>query len=123
MSKQEFSGSVGKVVAVVLKDVVLSHRPVTSAFSQELHEELLWNFGEPKALLDRWDPKRSPADRVVADSASVVELLVVHADASVPDSLEVHADELHGHLLGNPLGEVVLVKDDFVLHYLFFLVN
>ena len=97
----------------MLEDVVFLHAPLLPCFSQEFHEKLFWNFCEAKRNLFSRFTKWSLPYSIITDSSTVVKLFIVNADSSVPNTFEVFANKLLGHLGGHALGKIVLVKNDF----------
>jgi hypothetical protein len=91
------------MVTVVLEHVVGFSGPFRLVFSQEFHEKFLWNICEAERQLFGWLTERCSTHSVVTDAATIVILFIVDTDSSVPNSLEVFSNELHGHLFSNSL--------------------
>ena len=97
----------------MLKYMVFCHAPLTSSLSQEFHEEFFRNFCETKGNLFGGFTEWCLPHSVVTYTTTVVKLLIVNANSSVPNTFEVFANKLLGHLGGHALGKIVLVKNDF----------
>ena len=89
---EELTSSEGEMVAVVLEDMIALHAPLMTVFAQELHEQVLRDVCKADAERFGRLSEGSHADAVPADAAAVVELLVVYANACVPDTFKVLAD-------------------------------
>ena len=107
------------MITVMLEHVICLHTPFLLIFSQEFHEKLLWYLGESeRKLLGRYTEWRS-AWWIVADTATIVVLLTINNNSGMPNTLKVLSDELHGHLLGNALRQIIIMKLYFP-HFLFY---